>query len=193
MQSMAADDARRIEQDRRIAAAVAREWPRLRAFIRRRVPDPQDAEDVLQDVFSEALEAYRGTHPVELLTGWFYRVARNRIVDLFRRRRPASLNDTVDIDEGARATLEDLLPSPVAGPDAEYARHVMVSALEDAIDDLPSDQRDVFIAHEIQGRSFKALAHETGVSINTLLSRKRYAVLRLRERLQDIYDDLTEG
>ena len=180
------------EQDRQISEAVEREQPRLRNFIRRRVADDDDVEDILQEVFYELVEAYRGTHPVELASAWFYRVARNRIIDLFRKKKPESLNETISGEEGEDLHFEDLLPSLDAGPDAVYARTVLLEQLDDALDELPDEQREVFIAHEIEGRSFKELAEETGLSINTLLSRKRYAVLYLRERLQDIYDELKE-
>jgi RNA polymerase sigma factor (sigma-70 family) len=180
------------EQDRQISEAVEREQPRLRNFIRRRVADDNDVEDILQEVFYELVEAYRGTHPVELASAWFYRVARNRIIDLFRKKKPESLNETISGEEGEDLHFEDLLPSLDAGPDAVYARTVLLEQLDDALDELPDEQREVFIAHEIEGRSFKELAEETGLSINTLLSRKRYAVLYLRERLRDIYDELKE-
>jgi len=180
------------EQDRQISEAVEREQPRLRNFIRRRVADDNDVEDILQEVFYELVEAYRGTHPVELASAWFYRVARNRIIDLFRKKKPESLNETISGEEGEDLHFEDLLPSLDAGPDAVYARTVLLEQLDDALDELPDEQREVFIAHEIEGCSFKELAEETGLSINTLLSRKRYAVLYLRERLQDIYDELKE-
>jgi RNA polymerase sigma factor (sigma-70 family) len=181
------------ERDRRIVEVVGREGARLRNFIRRRVPDPLDAEDVLQDVFSELVEANRLLMPIEHVTGWLFTVARNRITDLFRRRTPASLEDPVGagdaIDGGERLRVEDLLPSPEAGPEAAYARTVLLDAIEDAIDELPPEQREVFLAHEIEGRSFKEMAAATGVGINTLLSRKRYAVLHLRARLRDVYDE----
>ena len=180
------------EQNRQISEAVEREKPRLRNFIRRRVADDSDVEDILQEVFYELVEAYRGTHTVELASAWFYRVARNRIIDLFRKKKPGSLSDAITTDEGDELQLEDLLPSPNAGPDAVYARTVLLEQPEDALEELPDEQRDVFIANEIEGRSFKEIAEETGVSINTLLSRKRYAILRLRESLQDIYDELNE-
>jgi RNA polymerase sigma factor (sigma-70 family) len=182
------------EQDRRISEVVKREQSRLRNFIRRRVPDPRDADDILQDVFSELVEANRLLMPIEHVTGWLFRVARNRITDLFRRKTPERLG------EGAAAgadddllRLEELLPSADAGPEALYARHVLLDAIEQAIDELPKEQRDVFVAHELEGRSFKQMAAETGVSVNTLLSRKRYAVLHLRERLQGVYDDFTDA
>jgi RNA polymerase sigma factor (sigma-70 family) len=181
-----------LEQDQRISEVVEREQSRLRHFIRRRVPDPRDAEDVLQDVFYELVEANRRLMPIEHVTGWLFRVARNRITDLFRKRRPESFGDSALPDDDERLQLEDLLPSPDAGPEALYARNVLLDELERAVEELPAEQREVFVAHELEGRSFKAMAEETGVSVNTLLSRKRYAVLRLRERLQGVYDELTE-
>jgi len=178
------------ERDGRLAEIVAREQTRLKHFIRRRVADPRDAEDILQDVFASLVEANRLLMPIEHVTGWLFRVARNRITDVFRKARPENFSDLEGGGEnGERMSLEDLLPSPAAGPDAEFARRVLLEELELAIDELPEDQRDVFIAHEIDGRSFKELAAETGESINTLLSRKRYAVLKLRERLQRIHDE----
>jgi RNA polymerase sigma factor (sigma-70 family) len=183
-----------LVQDRRIAEVVERERSRLGRFIRRRVPDPRDAEDVLQDVFSALVEANRLLMPIEHVTGWLFRVARNRITDLFRKKRPASLGEGAVVDEdGERLSVEDLLPSPEAGPDALYARNVLLDELELAIDDLPEEQREVFVAHELEGRSFREMAAETGVSVNTLLSRKRYAVLHLRKRLQGVYDDHAKG
>ena len=175
------------EQDRFIAEALERDEPRLRSFIRKRVLDVSDAEDVLQDVFYELISAYRMLKPAEQVTAWLYRVARNRITDLFRRRKTESLNEPAG-DEAE--TLEDLLPSPDAGPEALYARTVMLEALDEALDELPENQREVFVAHELMGRSFKELAEETGVSVNTLLSRKRYAVLQLRERLRELNESL---
>ena len=177
-----------LEQDRRITDAVKQEQSRLRNFIRRRVPDPLDAEDILQEVFSELVEANRLLVPIEHVTGWLFRVARNRITDLFRKKRPTSLSDAVGEGEES-LTLEDLLPSPDAGPDALYARGVLLEELEGALDELPDEQREVFVGHEIEGRSFKEMAAENGVSVNTLLSRKRYAVLHLRERLREIHDE----
>jgi RNA polymerase sigma factor (sigma-70 family) len=179
------------DQNRRITDVVEREQSRLRHFIRRRVPDPHDAEDILQDVFSELVEANRLLMPIGHVTGWLFRVARNRIIDLFRRKTPEQFGDAsvADEDAGLRQ-LEDLLPSPDAGPEALYARNVLIDELTRAVDELPEEQRAVFVAHELEGRSFKEIAAETGVNLNTLLSRKRYAVLRLRERLQTIYDEL---
>ena len=182
------------EQDQRISDVVEREQSRLRRFIRRRVPDPRDAEDVLQDVFYELVEANRLLMPIDHVTGWLFRVARNRIADLFRKRKPESFSEAAGADEDAdRLLLEDLLPSPDAGPDALFARNVLLEEIELALDELPEEQRDVFVAHELEGQSFKEMAAETGVSVNTLLSRKRYAVLHLRERLQRIYDEFTKA
>jgi RNA polymerase sigma factor (sigma-70 family) len=181
------------DEDRRISDVVERERRRLLSFIRRRVSDPRDVEDILQEVFYELVEANRLLMPIEHVTGWLFRVARNRITDLFRRKKPESLDAAVLGDEGERHALEDLLPSPGAGPDALYARSVLVDELELAVDELPEEQREVFVAHEWEGRSFRELAAETGVSINTLLARKRYAVLRLRERLRSVYDEYTKG
>jgi RNA polymerase sigma factor (sigma-70 family) len=175
------------EQDRFIADAMKRDEPRLRSFIRRRVLNAGDAEDVLQDVFYELISTYRLMKPVEQVTAWMYRVASNRITDLFRKSRTESLNEPMTGDDDS-PSLEDLLPSPDAGPDALYARSLLLDALEAAIDELPENQREVFIAHEVLGRSFKELSEESGVPINTLLSRKRYAVLHLRKRLQDMKD-----
>jgi RNA polymerase sigma factor (sigma-70 family) len=183
-----------LEQDQRISEVVKREQSRLRNFIRRRVPDPRDAEDILQDVFYELVEANRLLMPIEHVTGWLFRVARNRITDLFRKKRPERFSDTAVADENDELLrLEDLLPSPDAGPEALYARHVLLDELELAVHELPEEQREVFVAHELEGRSFKEMAAKTGVSVNTLLSRKRYAVRYLRERLQDVYDDFTKA
>jgi RNA polymerase sigma factor (sigma-70 family) len=170
------------DQDWRIADVVSREGSRLRNFIRRRVADPRDVEDIVQDVFSELVEANRRLMPIDHVTGWLFQVARNRIIDLFRRKKPEPFEEDVH-----------LLESFDAGPEDAYARSVLVEELEDALDELPKEQRDVFIAHEIDGESFKELSARTGVSINTLLSRKRYAVMHLRRRLQGVYDDLTNG
>ena len=182
-----------LEQDQRMAAIVERDRSRISNFIRRRVSDASDAEDILQDVFYELVEANRLLMPIEHVTAWLYRVARNRITDLFRRRKPQSLNDPASSEEGERLDLEALLPSGEAGPDTVYLRTVLTEELEVALDELPEEQRDVFLAHEVEGQSFKNIAAATGVSVNTLLSRKRYAVLHLRERLQSIYDELKKG
>ena len=178
------------DEDQRVSDVFEKEHARLQNFIRRRVLDPSDAEDILQDVFHALVEANRLLVPVEHVTGWLFRVARNRITDLFRKKTPEPFSDiAVPGDDDERLRLEDLLPSPGAGPEALYARRVLLEELEMAIDELPDEQREVFVAHELEGRSFKEMAAETGVSVNTLLSRKRYAVLHLRERLQDIYDE----
>jgi RNA polymerase sigma factor (sigma-70 family) len=189
-----------FEQDQRISEVVKREQSRLRNFIRRRVPDPRDAEDILQDVFYKLVEANRLLMPIEHVTGWLFRVARNRITDLFRKKKPESFSDITgannDDDDGEllllQMQLEDMLPSPDAGPEALYARNLLLEELELALDELPDEQREVFVAHELEGRTFKEMAAETGVSVNTLLSRKRYAVLHLRERLQSVYDEFTK-
>jgi len=182
------------EQDRRITETVERERGRLIQFIRKRVPD-LDAEDVLQDVFFELVEAYRLVKPIEQAGAWLFRVARNRIIDRFRRKKPASNAGRPSPDEEeaeATGSLDDLLPSADAGPEAAYARVVLVEELAAALEELPADQRFVFVAHEIEGRSFRELASETGVGVNTLLSRKHYAVLHLRRRLKNIYDEFKE-
>lgn len=183
------------DQDRRISEAIGREQPRLRNFIRKRVADQSDAEDILQDVFYELIEAYRLMKPVEQVTAWLFRVARNRITDLFRSRQRAALRDGSGItaEDGEMLQLEDLLPSPLAGPEAAYVRSVLVEELDAALDELPEEQRDVFVAHELVGYSFKEISAQTGVSVNTLLSRKHYAVLHLRERLQAIYHEFTKA
>jgi RNA polymerase sigma factor (sigma-70 family) len=182
------------EQDRQISEIVAGERSRLRNFIRRRVPDPSDVEDIVQEVFYELVEANRLLMPIEHVTGWLFRVARNRITDLLRRRRPESLGGRdVEGEGGELLRVEDLLPSPDAGPEALYIRSVLLDELEHALDELPAEQREAFIAHELEGRSFKELSAETGVGVNTLLSRKRYAVLHLRERLRNIYDEFTKS
>jgi RNA polymerase sigma factor (sigma-70 family) len=178
------------DQDERISRAVEQESPRLRNFIRRYVSDPAEAEDVLQDVFYELVEAYRMMKPVEQVAAWLFRVARNRTIDLFRKRKREQVGTpVVENEEGELLRLEDLLPSPDAGPEAAYARTVLLEELDAALDELPAEQRDVFIAHEMMGQSFKEIAAETGVPLNTLLSRKRYAVLHLRKRLQAIYKE----
>ena len=182
------------EQDQRISEAIEREKTRLRNFIGRRVADPSDAEDILQEVFYELVEAYRLMKPIEQVGAWLFRVARNRITDLFRKKKPqASTNDSAIAEDGEAVTLEDLLPSPDAGPEALYARTMLLEELEDALEELPDEQREVFLAHEIEGRSFRELAAETGLSVNTLLSRKHYAVVHLRDRLRAVYDEFTKA
>jgi RNA polymerase sigma factor (sigma-70 family) len=181
------------DQDRRIAEVLEREESRLRNFIRRRVPDRSEVEDVLQDVFFELTAAYRLAQPIDQMGAWLFRVARNRITDLFRKKRPEPLRGNVGAEDENGGALEDLLPSPEAGPDAVYARKVLLEELAEALQDLPPEQRDVFLAHEVEGRSFKELAAETGIGINTLLSRKHYATLHLRRSLQAIYADFKKG
>ncbi len=179
------------EQDRRISAAVEGEKARLRNFIRRRVADEADVEDILQDVFYEFVEAYRLMKPIERAGAWLFRVARNRIIDLYRRRKHDPLREeSAVVENGEALKLEDLLPSPDSGPEAAFARNLLLAEFDDALEELPEAQREVFIAHELEGRSFKELAAETGVGVNTLLSRKHYAVLHLRRRLQAVYAEL---
>ena len=175
-----------FDQDRRISEIVERERTPLRNFIRQRVGDPRDVEDILQDVFYELVQANRLLMPIDHVTSWLFRVARNRIIDLFRKKRPESAGDEL-------LGLEDWLPSPADGPDALHARRVLLDALELAFDELPREQREVFVAHELEGRSFRELAAESGVSVNTLLSRKRYAVLHLRQRLRHVHEELKKG
>ncbi len=177
------------EQDKRITDTISRERGRLRNFIRRRVPDVNEAEDILQDVFFEYVEAYRLPEPIEQVGAWLFRVARNRIIDRFRKKREVQLPEVSD-DADDEHWLEAVLPSPEGGPEAAYARGVLMQELHAALEELPKEQRDVFIAHELEGRSFKELAAEGGAGVNTLLARKRYAVLHLRARLQTIYDEL---
>jgi RNA polymerase sigma factor (sigma-70 family) len=183
-----------FDQDRQISEVIAAERSRLGNFIRRRVADPRDAEDILQDVFYKLVEANRLLMPIDHVTGWLFRVARNRITDLFRKKHSQAFSDSiVENEQGELLRLEDLLPSPDAGPEALYVRRVLLDELELALDELPNDQpmsqREVFIAHELEGRSFKELSAESGVNLNTLLSRKHQAVLHLRERLRNIYDE----
>ena len=182
-----------FDQDRQISEVIAAERSRLRNFIRRRVADPRDAEDIMQDVFYKLVEANRLLMPIDHVTGWLFRVARNRITDLFRKKKVEAFSDRtiegVENKEGDVLQLEDLLPSPDAGPEALYVRRVLLDELELALDELPREQREVFVAHELEGRSFKELSAESGVNLNTLLSRKHHAVLHLRERLQKIYDE----
>ncbi|HET7442054.1 MAG TPA: sigma-70 family RNA polymerase sigma factor [Terriglobales bacterium] len=182
-----------LDKDQRITEVVKQEQSRLRNFIRRRVPDSGEAEDILQDVFFELVRANRLLMPIENITGWLFRVAGNRITDLFRKKKPELFSDqTVANQQGETREFENMLPSPDAGPDALYARSVLLDELEFALEELPQEQREVFVAHELDGRSFKEIAAETGVSVNTLLSRKHYAVLHLRERLQSIYEEFTK-
>ena len=191
MEEVLIPDGISTDQNRRISEILVREQARLRQFIRKRVPDESDAEDIFQDVFYELVAAYRFMRPVEQAGAWLFRVARNRIIDLFRRKRPAVLgNDSIPLaEDGESRQWEELLPSADAGPEAIYARSILLEELDAALDDLPQEQRDVFIAHEIEGTSFKEMSEATGVSVNTLLSRKRYAVLQLQRRLQAIYGE----
>lgn len=178
------------EQDRQISKVFAEQGARLRNFIRRRVPDGEEAEDILQDVFYRLVEANRLLMPIDHVTGWLYRVARNRITDLFRKKRPETFAEVMD-DEGESLSIEDLLPSANSGPEEAYLQSLLLDELRAAIAELPEEQRAVFIAHELEGKSFKEIAEQSGVNINTLLARKRYAVLRLRERLQDMHDEFS--
>jgi len=180
-----------IEQDRQISEVIAKEQPRLRSFIRKRVPNEADVDELLQEVFFELVQAQRLMKPIDFVSGWLFRVARNRITDLFRKKRPENFTDAAGEDEdGELPAIEDLLPSPDDGPDALFVRNVLLAELEIALGELPAEQRKVFVAHEIEGLSFKELSAESGVNINTLLARKRYAVLHLRERLQSIHDEM---
>lgn len=179
-----------VEQDRQISEVITEQRSRLRSFIRKRVPNEADVEDLLQDVFFELVRAQRLLMPIEYVSGWLFRVARNRITDFFRKRKPRTFNDAAVGDRGEETPeIADLLPSPDAGPEALYLRHMLIDELNAALGDLPAEQREVFVAHELEGRSFKEMSAESGVSINTLLSRKRYAVLHLRERLQRIHEE----
>ena len=179
-----------IEQDRQIAEVVAEQRSRLRNFIRKRVPNEADVEELLQDVFYELVKANRLLMPIEYVTGWLFSVARNRITDLFRKKKPENFSDAVTEDEdGELLRIEDLLPSPDAGPEALYLRKALLDELESALAALPAEQREVFMAHELEGRGFKEMSEESGVNINTLLARKRYAVLFLRQRLQSIHNE----
>jgi len=182
------------DEDQRLSDVVAREASRLGAFIRRRVPDPRDAEDILQDVFFELVEANRLLMPIEHVTAWLFRVARNRITDFFRRKRPERLDDVLGgQDEESRLAWEELLPSPDDGPAALHERAMLIDAIELALEELPPEQRQVFVAHELEGARFREMAEAAGVSVNTLLARKRYAVRHLRKRLRAAYDDLTKA
>jgi len=181
----------RSAQDREIAATVRRERGRLLAFIRRRVLDTAEAEDVLQEALYELVAAYRLMQPVEQAGAWLMRVARNRIIDRFRRKRPELLADQalpLDADEEG-GSLEDLLPAPDEGPDAMAIRGMMLERIAAALEELPPEQRDVFVAQELEGASFKELSQRWNVGISTLLSRKRYALLHLRRRLRAAYDE----
>ncbi len=179
------------EKDKRIAEAVRRERARLKNFIRQRVPDPAEAEDILQDVFFEFVEAYRLPEPIEQVGAWLYRVARNRIIDRFRKKKEAPLAEWVD-EEDEQHWLEELLPSAESGPEAACARRTLLEAILAALHELPPEQRSVFIAHEIEGKSFNEMARESGTPLSTLLARKRYAVRHLQARLRDIHDEFQD-
>jgi RNA polymerase sigma factor (sigma-70 family) len=178
------------EQDQWIAQAVERDGFRLRNYIRKQVVNLEATEDILQEVFCELIEAYRLVKPIEQVSAWLFRVARNRIIDRFRSRKVESLSQPkYGEDDEEAVSLEDLLPSPESGPEAAYARSVLLEEIDEALEEMPEEQRSVFIAHEWEGYSFKELSAETGVSVNTLLSRKRYAVLHLRRRLRSIHEE----
>ena len=180
-----------IEQDRQISEVMAEQQTRLRAFIRKRVPNESDVEDLLQEVFYELVVAHRLLMPIDYVTGWLYRVARNRITDLFRKKKPENFSEVAGADEdGELLQIEALLPSPDAGPEALYVRNMLLAELEVALAELPDEQRAVFVAHELEGHSFKEMSAESGVNVNTLLARKRYAVLHLRARLKNIHDEI---
>ncbi len=179
-----------VDQDRSISEVIAEERSRLRNFIRRRVPNAADVDELLQEVFCELVEANRLLMPIDYVTGWLFRVARNRITDLFRKKRPENFTVATAADEdGELLRIEELLPSSGAGPEALYFRKALLDELESALAELPKEQREVFIAHELEGRGFKEIAAESGVNVNTLLARKRYAVLYLRRRLRRIHDE----
>jgi len=190
MDEAASLDMMAVEQDSRISAIVRRERSRLLNFIRRSAPDPDDAEDILQDVFYRLVEANRLLMPIEHVTGWLFRVARNRITDLFRKKEPENFSE-LDVADEEGVSFEDLLPSLDGGPEAAYVRNLLLDELKRALAELPKEQREVFIAQELEGRSFKEISEKTGVSVNTLLSRKRYAVLHLRERLRRVYEEFS--
>jgi RNA polymerase sigma factor (sigma-70 family) len=191
--SMSSLDQLTAEQDQWIAQAVERDSGRLRNYIRKHVVDLETAEDILQEVFVELVEAYRLLKPIEQVSGWLFRVAKNRIIDRFRGRKLESLSQAkYGEDDDVAVSLEDLLPSPDSGPEAIYARSLLLDEIDEALEEMPPEQRSVFIAHEWEGYSFKELAVETGVSVNTLLSRKHYAVQHLRRRLQSIYQEFVK-
>jgi RNA polymerase sigma factor (sigma-70 family) len=190
MDEAASLDMMAVEQDSRISEIVRRERSRLLNFIRRSAPDPDDAEDILQDVFYRLVEANRLLMPIEHVTGWLFRVARNRITDLFRKKEPENFSE-LDVADEEGVSFEDLLPSLDGGPEAAYVRNLLLDELKRALAELPKEQREVFIAQELEGRSFKEISEKTGVSVNTLLSRKRYAVLHLRERLRRVYEEFS--
>lgn len=180
------------QHDREITATVRRERPRLSNFIRRRVRNSADADDILQEVLFEFVEAYHLPAPIERASAWLFRVARNRVIDLFRKKREQSLDEMAGeaAAQDGEHRLDLLLPAADDSPESAYARSVLLAELQLALDALPADQREVFVAHELDGVSFKQMASSSGVPMNTLLARKRYAVLHLRQSLQSIYDQL---
>jgi RNA polymerase sigma factor (sigma-70 family) len=180
------------DTDRDISGTLLREAGKLAAFIKARVRNAADAEDILQDVFFEFVQAYRLSESIEQVSGWLFRVARNRIIDRFRRKKANSLSESVEDQDGEHGALylDIELPSPKGDPEAEFARFAILAALQQALEELPASQREVFVAHEIEGLSFEDLSRRDGIPVNTLLSRKRYAVLHLRQRLQVLYDEL---
>lgn len=179
--------------DDAVADTIRREQPRLRAWLRRQVPDQQDIEDILQDAFYELVLASRLIEPVRNAGAWLFTIIRNRVTDQHRRRSHRATSALVDAlpDDDETLALDDLLPDPDGGPEQAYVRRRLVEALEDALRALPEDQRAVFIAHEIDGVAFKAMAEASGESVNTLLARKHYAVKALRSRLQAVHDELS--
>lgn len=182
-----------LEQDQQISDIVKQEQSRLRNFIRRRVPDPRDVEDILQEVFYELVEANRLLMPIEHITGWLFRVARNRITDLFRKKKPEAFGDVaIELEDGEELQIEELLPSPDAGPETQFLRRLLLDELERAVVELPKEQREVFVAQELEGCSFKEIAARTGINVNTLISRKHYATRYLRKRLQSVYREFSK-
>lgn len=178
------------EQNRRLIETIARESGRLGSFIRQRVADPGEAEDILQDVYFELVEAWRLPEPIEQVGAWLFRVARNRIVDRFRKRREESLpSDVLDSSDDEVLWLENAMPADDGGPEAAYLRRLWLETIADALDEMPAGPREVFIAHELDGRSFNEMAAESGTPLNTLLGWKRQAVLLLRDRLRPLYDE----
>ncbi len=182
------------EQDDRLQQAVREQRGKLLSFIRRRIPDQEDAEDVLQDVFFELVQSYRLVKPVEQMAAWLFRVARNKIIDRYRRPKPASLEEAAAYHSAADSDepllLADVLPAPDDSTETAMARETIMEAILDALDELPPAQREVFVWHEFDGKTFRQMAEETGVPLKTLISRKHYAVQQLRTKLQALYTDL---
>ena len=174
-----------------LKVAFQDEKQRLLAFIRKRVPEKTDAEDILQDVFYQLAETFNVLEPIEQISAWLFRVARNKIIDRYRKKKPESLEQYLNTGEDEESwNLSRLLFDPQDGPENTYTRTRVWDALAEALDELPTEQRDVFVWHELEGKSFKDISEETGVTVNTLLSRKRYAVLHLRKRLESLYDEM---